>query len=269
MIQNLYHQEFQEWWQGWWDMVIEKNEVLMEPFIGTQWVRFCSRHWKENLDTNVHNKIGFISFSKAATKQDSNVAWILRETWCAFEQFKETLVVWQFNRNWWIMYSFRTIGKNWSITEVLFTIRCLSRSLDLWQEEEKVKEEDKLFSSRLLIRSEVMHMNKEEPSEDYSRPRKVLYQSRWRGNQVAVHRIKLSRTRDLGLQFRQTTSNAIIAHQSVPYQNIDRVIGDNGGRVVFQRILTPRLGPRITLRDTWAPQHQQKKAAAAATKFTE
>ena len=53
--------------------------------------------------------------------------------------------------------------------------------------------------------------------------------------------------------------SAIIVHQTVPYQCIDRVVGDNGDRIIFQRILTPRPGPRVTLRDTLRPQHQQHK----------
>ena len=52
---------------------------------------------------------------------------------------------------------------------------------------------------------------------------------------------------------------AIIVYQSVPYRCIDRVVSYNGDRITFQRVLTPRPGPRVTLRDTWIPQQQQKE----------
>ena len=99
----------------------------------------------------------------------------------------------------------------------------------------------------------------EEPSEDCSRPRKVHCHSHWRNDQNAVYWVELSRAQDLRLQFGQTKSNVIIVHQSVPFRCIDRVVHDNGGRITFQRILTPRPGPKVTLRDTWIPQQQQKK----------
>ena len=99
----------------------------------------------------------------------------------------------------------------------------------------------------------------EEPSEDYSRPRKVHHHSRWGNDQNTVYCVELSRAQDLRLQFGQTKSNAIIVHQSVPYRCIDRVVGDNGGRIIFQRILTPRPGPKVILRDTWIPQQQQQQ----------
>ena len=46
----------------------------MELFIGTQYARFWRRHSKDNLDEDAHKKIGFITFSKAATKRDSKIA---------------------------------------------------------------------------------------------------------------------------------------------------------------------------------------------------
>ena len=132
------------------------KEILMEPCIGIQFVHSWRRHSKENLDEDVHKKIGFVTFSKAATKRDSKIAWIQRENWCTFEQFRHTGGA---TIQPWIMYEFRTIGQNLSSTELLrlFTIKCPSQSLD---SQRRVRKEDKLVSSRLLIHSEVMHMNR-------------------------------------------------------------------------------------------------------------
>ena len=86
------------------------------------------------------------------------------------------------------------------------------------------------------------HEEEEEPSEDCSEPSKVHHQSRWRREQNAVYWEKLSRAQDHGLQFWQTKSNAIIVYQSVPNHFIERVVSDNGGRILFQRVLTSTKG---------------------------
>ena len=49
----------------------------------------------------------------------------------------------------------------------------------------------------------------EDPSENYSRPRKVHHHSHWRNDQNAVYWVELSRAQDLRLQFGQTKSNGI------------------------------------------------------------
>ena len=55
--------------------------------------------------------------------------------------------------------------------------------------------------------------------------------------------------------------SAIVVHQSVPSLCIERVVGVDRGRFIFQRILTPRPGPKVTHRDTWIPQQQQKSSS--------
>ena len=86
------------------------------------------------------------------------------------------------------------------------------------------------------------HEEEEESSEDCSKPRKVHHQSRWRREQNAENWVRLSRAQDHGLQFWQTKSNAIIVSQSAPNHCIERVVSDNGGRILFQRVLTNTKG---------------------------
>ena len=74
--------------------------------------------------------------------------------------------------------------------------------------------------------------------------------------------VKLSRAQDLGLQFWQTKSNAIIVHQSVPHQCIERVVGDDGGRIIFQRILTPKPRPNSKKHVAFAAAAQWAPATA-------
>ena len=241
------------------------NEVLIELFIGTQFARFWRRHSKENLDEDVHKKIGFITFSKAATKRDSNVAWIHREIWCIFEQFRysggATIQPELMNHvlspyNWReFIYHRGSVYNQVSIT----------KSGPVKESKEGRRP---VFFTPLDPFGSDAH-EQEEPCEDYSRPRKVHYHSHWRNDQNAVYWVELSRAQDLRFQFWQTKPNAIIVHQSVPYRCIHRVVGDNGGRITFQRILTPR--PKL---NSNSQRHVDsaaaaKRAAAAAATFRE
>ena len=231
------------------------NEVLMELFIGTQFARFWRRHSKENLDEDVQKKIGFIAFSKAATKRDSNVAWIHRENWCIFEQFRYSggaTIQPELMNHVLIPYSWREFMYHRG--SVYNRVSITMSGLVAGGEESKEGRQTVFFTPLDPFGSDAHEQ--EEPSEDYSRPRKVPYHRHWRNDQNAVYWVELSRAQDLGLQFGQTKSNAIIVHQSVPFRCIDRVVGDNRGRIIFQRILTPRPGRKVTLRDTWIPQQQ-------------
>ena len=90
-----------------------------------------------------------------------------------------------------------------------------------------------------------------ESSTDFSKPRKVHYQTHWKPEQDAVYWINLSRAQDCGLKFWQTQSHAIIVFQSVPSECVEKVVTEQGSRQLFSRKLTPRKGPKVTLRDTW------------------
>ena len=76
----------------------------------------------------------------------------------------------------------------------------------------------------------------EELHDDYAVPQKVHYHSQWKRNQDAAYWINLSKAQDLGLQFWQTKSFAIITHNSVPGDCIFRVISEKGDRVLFERL---------------------------------
>ena len=62
---------------------------------------------------------------------------------------------------------------------------------------------------------------------------------------------KLSGAQDHGLRFWQTKSFAIITYATVPVDCIDRVISQNGDRVMFERLATPRPAPKVTLESKW------------------
>ena len=90
--------------------------------------------------------------------------------------------------------------------------------------------------------------DEEKPHDDHTVPQKVHYQTYWKRNQDAVYWIKLSRAQDQGLQFWQTKSFAIITYATVPGDCIDRVISQNGDRIIFERLATPRQAPKVTLK---------------------
>ena len=60
------------------------------------------------------------------------------------------------------------------------------------------------------------------------------------------------------MQFWQTKSFAIITHATVPGDCIYRVISQNGDRVLFERLATPRPAPKVTLKSKWHTQQQQQ-----------
>ena len=241
------------------------NEVLIKLFIGTQFARFWRRLSKENLDEDVHKKIGFITFSKAATKRDSNVAWIHRENWCIFEQFTYSggaTIQPELMNHVLIPYNWR---------EFIYHRGSVYNQVSITKSgpvKESKEGRRTVFFTPLDPFGSDAHAQ-EEPCGDYSRPRKVHYHSHWRNDQNAAYWVELSRAQDIGFQLWQTKSNAIIVHQSVPYRCIHRVVGDNGGRITFQRILTPR--PKL---NSNSQRHVHsaaaaKRAAAAAAIFRE
>ena len=136
--------------------------------------------------------------------------------------------------------------------------------LDSWQEERKAKKVDKPFSSRLLIHSEAIHMKKKNRVKIVHNQGKVHYHSHWRNDQNAVYWVKLPKAQDLGLQIGKQTQTLFIVHQSVPNLCIERVVSDNGDRILSQRILTPRPEPKVTLRNTWRSQQQHNAAAQSS-----
>ena len=61
----------------------------------------------------------------------------------------------------------------------------------------------------------------------------------------------MSTAQDAGLEFWQTSSNAIITYQSVPQESAVKVVSESGKRELFVRQLTPRERPKVTLRPSW------------------
>ena len=86
---------------------------------------------------------------------------------------------------------------------------------------------------------------------DIKKPRKVHYQIHWRPEQDAVYWIHLSTAQDAGLEFWQTCANAIITYQSVPKEHVVKVVSESEKRELFARPLTPRKGPKVSLRPSW------------------
>ena len=222
--------------------MIKMNEILMEQCNGTQFCPMLRKIFdvKIGLDCTQEDWIHF--FVKAATWRDSSIAWI-QEKSCWYSSDSGTHrwgnTQTEINRSCADSMQLKSIY----LPQVLRVVNVWSHEKVSWQEESKVKKEDHIIFFTLLASFGSDAHEREEPSDYYSKPRKVPYEGHWRGDQNAVFWVKLSRAQDLGLQFWQTKSNAIIVHQSVPHQCIERVVGDDGGRIIFQRILTPKRRP--------------------------
>ena len=90
--------------------------------------------------------------------------------------------------------------------------------------------------------------------------KKVHYHSHWKHNQDAVYWVKLSRAQDQGLQFWQTKSHVIVVRSLVPAACICRVISQNGDRILFERLSTPRPAPKVTLKSNWHSKQKQQQS---------
>ena len=89
----------------------------------------------------------------------------------------------------------------------------------------------------------------EAPRTSLTVPRKVHYHNFWTYDQDAENREKLSRAQHLGLQFRQTKSNAIVVNDHEPSQS--------GEQSLLKRMPTPRLAPNIILESRWRIGQEQ------------
>ena len=99
----------------------------------------------------------------------------------------------------------------------------------------------------------------EEFNNDLSKPRKVRYYSKWKPHQDAVYWIHLARAQEKGLQFWQTRSHAIVVHDSVPADCIEKVVSMQGDETLYHRLSTPRPAPKIILKDVWILKQQQQQ----------
>ena len=93
--------------------------------------------------------------------------------------------------------------------------------------------------------------DKEELRDDDTVPQKMHYHSHWKRNQDAVYWVKFSRAQDQGLQFWQTKSHPVIVPSPVPADCIYRVTSQNGDRILFERLSTPRPAPKDILKSNW------------------
>ena len=88
----------------------------------------------------------------------------------------------------------------------------------------------------------------ETPHDDHAIPQKASYVTRWKRKQDAVYWVRLQRAQDQGLEFWQTKSFAIMTYTTIPGDCIDRVTAQNGERVLFEKLETPRPAPKVTLK---------------------
>ena len=84
------------------------------------------------------------------------------------------------------------------------------------------------------------------------------YDCEWKPHQDAVHWIHLARAPEKGLQFWQTRSHAIIVHDSVPADCIEKAVSLKGDITLYQSPSTRRPAPNISLKDVCKLRQQQQ-----------
>ena len=107
----------------------------------------------------------------------------------------------------------------------------------------------------------------EKPHSDYSVPQKAPHETKWKRNQDAVYWVRLKEAQDQGLEFWQTKSLAIMTYTTIPGDCIDRVTAENGERVIFERLETPRLVPKVMLERNWQASSSSSKNSSRSSKF--
>ena len=88
------------------------------------------------------------------------------------------------------------------------------------------------------------------------RSQNVPYETCWKTNQNVVYWVRLKEAKDQGLQCWQTKSFAIMTYVTIAGDCIDRVTAQNGDRVMFERLATPRSAPKVTFKRNWQNQQQ-------------
>ena len=130
--------------------------------------------------------------------------------------------------------------------------------LDSSQEGDKVVKPDTQYSSH----HETMVYGKKKNIVMISRsPEKVHNKTGWKHSRNAVYWIHRVRAQEKGMTFWQTKSHAITTNSTLPTDCLERVISQRGEMTVCQRSSTPRLAPRIVLKNAW---HEQQPATVAA-----
>ena len=100
----------------------------------------------------------------------------------------------------------------------------------------------------------------ERPHDDFTVPQKAPHVTKWKYDQNAVCWVRLSKAQDQGLEFWQTKSFAIMTYATIPGDCMDRVASQNGERVLFERLETPRLVPKVKLEKNWQSQQQHSSS---------
>ena len=171
------------------------------------------------------------------------------EDWSFFVQSRDIQVDSLFHQDWWITRWFLTHGKTSSITWVERDQYSIAvAGLVAGGKERKEGRQTIFFTPPDPFNSDA---NEAELITDFNKARKVHYQIHWSPEQVAAHWAHLRSAQNAGLDFWQTGSNAIITYQSVPKECVVKVVSESGKREMFAGQLTPREGPKVTLREKW------------------
>ena len=88
---------------------------------------------------------------------------------------------------------------------------------------------------------------------DLGAPRLAQYmQTARKKHQNTVYWVDINLAQKKGLKFYQTRSNAIILHETLPAYCIPKVVRMETGEVIYDKVCeSPRLPPKISLRDNW------------------
>ena len=126
--------------------------------------------------------------------------------------------------------------------------------MDLFQEE--TSQEDTFFC---LFWSTGSNDEEKDCHEDMTIARTFHYCSKWKHDQDAVHWVKLEEAQELGLQFWQTKSNAIVVYESV-VRFIFKIVAKSTRKPVYERKDRLQLALRVVLRSNLYNKQQAESS---------
>ena len=135
-----------------------------------------------------------------------------------------------------VTWKFRTCGVSTLVTLVLLSV-CILLSIQIAGGKDRKDGRQTVFFTAFNPMTDFQ----EEEYHDVTKPRKVQCKTKWKVFQDAEKWISLRNAQDQGLAFWQTRSNAIVLHDSIPADCVERVVNTKTEETLYQKVsLFPR-----------------------------
>ena len=152
------------------------------------------------------------------------------------------------------------VPRRWS--EYLYHVGCSRYMHSILQSGliERGKDAKKGRQTVFFTTLDPMNDEPEEEYQDLSKPRKIHSKSKWKLIQDAIYWITLKKAQDKGLTFWQIRCPAIIHHDFVPADCIEKVASTTSEEIMYQKTSTPSSNDMSFLVAEWSRWDKYKRA---------